>query len=229
MEPPIINPGQFVVDIYNIALLLGGFLAFGAIVYGAILYSVAAGNPSEQSEAKEWITQALVGLLLLFGAYLVLYTVDIRIPNNLGVMVLDPLPPPPPSPSSTIGECRGGCVGFSNILGVDCKDGAGCSADQRVVAKLNCLYTRTDPAPSLVVTEGMPPTVPHDSPGHYNGCSIDVVPLGGVPTGGTSCANVQKLQAVATQCGFTVNNEYTQCGGRASPKSTGNHLHMTGC
>jgi hypothetical protein len=69
-------PGQFVKSFYDFALMIGGVLAFGAIVYGGVLYAASMGNPSRQSEGKEWIKSALLGLLLLAGAYLVLYTIN---------------------------------------------------------------------------------------------------------------------------------------------------------
>ncbi len=73
------TPAGIVANLYNFGLSIAGVLAFGAIVYGAIKYTVSAGNPSQQSEAKEWITQALWGLLLLAGAYLILNTINPRI------------------------------------------------------------------------------------------------------------------------------------------------------
>lgn len=81
------SPGAFVSGFYQFALMIGGVLAFGAIVYGGILYAASAGNPSKQSEGKEWIKSALFGLLLLAGAYLILYTIN---PNlvNLGLPTL---------------------------------------------------------------------------------------------------------------------------------------------
>ena len=56
-------PGAFVGGFYNFALMIGGILAFGAVVYGGILYAASMGNPSRQSEGKEWIKSALLGLL----------------------------------------------------------------------------------------------------------------------------------------------------------------------
>jgi hypothetical protein len=81
------SPGAFVAGFYQFALMIGGVLAFGAIVYGGILYAASAGNPSKQSEGREWIKSALFGLLLLAGAYLILYTIN---PNlvNLGLPTL---------------------------------------------------------------------------------------------------------------------------------------------
>ena len=83
-------PGAFIANFYQLALMLGGILAFGAVVYGGVLYAVSAGNPSKQTEGKEWIEAALLGLLLLAGAYLILFTinpnlVNINLPTLSGV------------------------------------------------------------------------------------------------------------------------------------------------
>jgi hypothetical protein len=71
-----ISPEYFIQGFYQFALLIGGLLAVGVVVYGGIKYMVSAGNPSGQSDAKEWIWGALLGLLLLGGAYLVLYVIN---------------------------------------------------------------------------------------------------------------------------------------------------------
>lgn len=61
---------------YNFALMIAGILAFGAIVYGGVKYTFAAGNPSGQSEGKEWVKGAILGLLLLVSAYLILSVIN---------------------------------------------------------------------------------------------------------------------------------------------------------
>ena len=70
------GPIGFVQQFYNFGLMIGGVLAFGAIVYGGIKYTFAAGNPSGQSEGKDWIKSALLGLLLLALATLLLRTIN---------------------------------------------------------------------------------------------------------------------------------------------------------
>jgi len=70
------SPGNFINYFYQFALMIGGLLAFGVIVYGGVRYATSAGNPSGQHEAKEWVQGALLGLVLLAGAYLILYTVN---------------------------------------------------------------------------------------------------------------------------------------------------------
>jgi branched-subunit amino acid permease len=71
----------FVSGFYNFALLFAGILAFGAIVYGGIKYAVSRGNPSAESEGRSWVTDALLGLLLLAGAYIILHAVNPNIVN----------------------------------------------------------------------------------------------------------------------------------------------------
>ncbi len=85
------NPAGIVANFYSFALLIGGVLAFGAIVWGGVQYALSAGNPSGQSEGKEWIVGALLGLLLLSTAYLILNVIN---PNlvKLTIPTLSPLP-----------------------------------------------------------------------------------------------------------------------------------------
>jgi hypothetical protein len=106
------SPGAFVANFYQFALLIGGILAFGAIVYGGVLHAVSAGNPSRQSEGKKWIWSALTGLLLLAGAYIVLYTIN---PNllNLNLPTLTPISIPTPAGGGT----NTGNPGAGNVAG----------------------------------------------------------------------------------------------------------------
>src|SRR5271156_5893068 len=75
------TPGTIINSFYQFALFLSGIIAFGAIVFGGVKYMTAAGNPSAQSEGKEWIYSALLGLALLAAAYLILNTVYPQLTN----------------------------------------------------------------------------------------------------------------------------------------------------
>jgi hypothetical protein len=63
-------------NIYYFAMALGGFLAFASIVYAGIKWTASRGNSSTISDAKDQITQALIGLLLLMGSFIVLNTIN---------------------------------------------------------------------------------------------------------------------------------------------------------
>lgn len=57
------------------AIGIGAVLAFGIIVYSGVLWSVSLGGESV-SKAKRMIKNAIYGLLLLIGAYLILFTIN---------------------------------------------------------------------------------------------------------------------------------------------------------
>ena len=103
------NPCSAIFSFYKFALMLSGVLAFGAIVYGGIKYTLAAGNPSGQSEGKEWVKSALLGLLLLVSAYLILNVINpnltkCTLPKLVGVTITAP-PTPLSPPSIDSGSC----------------------------------------------------------------------------------------------------------------------------
>jgi len=93
------NPCTTVINFYWFALLISGILAFGAIVYGGIKYALAAGNPSGQSEGKEWIMGAIWGILLLSAAYLLLNIVNPTL-TKCEMPVLPPLQSTTGNPTS---------------------------------------------------------------------------------------------------------------------------------
>lgn len=125
------GPAALVANLYNFAILIGGLLAFGSILYGGILYLTTGGNPTAQHEAKERIRDAIIGLLLLLGIYLVLNIVNPDL-TNLRFPDLQRLKPPPTTATTTIfidssswackygntidkcyateGDCKTGCV-----------------------------------------------------------------------------------------------------------------------
>lgn len=70
------TPGQYIGQIYRFSFIAAGLVAILIITYHAIRYTISAGNTSLQSDARDGITQSLLGLGLLLGAYLILYTIN---------------------------------------------------------------------------------------------------------------------------------------------------------
>ncbi len=156
--PAAANPGAVVGQVYQFALLIGGLLAFGAIVYGGIKYTVSAGNPSGKSDGREWIYGALWGLLLLLGSYLILHTIN---PNrtNLNLPTLTKLQPPPEAGFAE----RGGSVACGGATSGICPSGQQC-ANEGTLA--NPLY-KCDVVAQVIdpnACGGMPPN------SHYGDC-----------------------------------------------------------
>lgn len=67
---------QQISNFYAWALGIGGLVALGVLVFGGILYTTSAGNASRQEDAKQWITGSLIGLMILFGSYFILSTIN---------------------------------------------------------------------------------------------------------------------------------------------------------
>jgi hypothetical protein len=67
---------QLINYIYKFALIACGITAFVSMLIGAIQYVTSAGNSSKASEAKDRITSALWGILILLCAVLILRTIN---------------------------------------------------------------------------------------------------------------------------------------------------------
>jgi len=212
------TPGGMINNFYNFALMAGGILAFGVIVYGGIRYTMAGGNPSSAEEGKKWIQQAFWGLLLLFGAYIVLNTIN---PNLTSLSLPSLQAPEIAAPSGAGGGCPN-CASLSAV-GISCKDSQSCTAAVQEVAVLQCIIQKS--AVAITVTEAFPPTVNHISQCHNNGCCVDVK-----ITSFNNCSQVQAVVDAAQSCGAQkVANEYSNCGGATYDTTTGNNIHIQGC
>ena len=67
---------EYIVGIYNFALMIIGIICFGALLYGGFRYLISAGNPTVMANARDQIFSALLGLIILFSAYLILRTIN---------------------------------------------------------------------------------------------------------------------------------------------------------
>lgn len=67
---------EYLEKIYIIGIGLAGILAVLMIVIGGIQYIGSGMSPSGKSDAKDRITNAIMGLLLALLSYLILNTID---------------------------------------------------------------------------------------------------------------------------------------------------------
>lgn len=74
--PSAETPAGYIARLYQFGLMIVGLLAFGGIIFGSLKYILSAGNVTSQQDAKDQITQAILGLILLLGAFLILYTIN---------------------------------------------------------------------------------------------------------------------------------------------------------
>lgn len=62
--------------IFNFLIWISGLIALVVLVYAGFQYFTSAGSPERINDAKSRISAALLGLLILFGSYLILITIN---------------------------------------------------------------------------------------------------------------------------------------------------------
>jgi cytochrome bd-type quinol oxidase subunit 2 len=77
---------EYIVWLFNFACTIAGVVAALMIIIGGVQYMASGGNPGLQNDAKDRITKAIIGLVLLFCVYLILNTINpdlinLRLPN----------------------------------------------------------------------------------------------------------------------------------------------------
>jgi len=181
-----VSPGSFVANFYQFALLIGGILAFGAMIYGGVKNAISGGNPTMQSEGKKWIWSALYGLLLLGGAYIILYTVN---PNliNLNLPTLESIDIPSPGTSFNLPN---GQLCENTATGYTCGTSSGLTqaGAQQILAQVgiterssgNCSDQNN---PNCTSLQGMQMTTVMELENLKENCNCNVTITGGTEVG----------------------------------------------
>ncbi|KKU85150.1 MAG: hypothetical protein UY12_C0009G0014 [Parcubacteria group bacterium GW2011_GWA2_47_8b] len=124
----IANPAQYIRTVYQFSLGFGGLAAMGIIVFAAIKRIVSAGNVAQVGDANDMIKQAVIGLVLLFSAFLILYTINPNLVSlkleTLEGIVLDPV----------AGESFLNKINALNALAIQSNKAAGTAAALQVAA-----------------------------------------------------------------------------------------------
>lgn len=131
------SPASYVRYLFLFGLGLGGILAFAMIVVGGIQYAISAGNASKISDAQGRIRDAILGLLLLLGSYLILKTIN---PSLVSLRNLSLIPAPAPSPSSEQWSCKLSSTGMCSAVYAsedECKNSS-CPQVGECIKKSDC-------------------------------------------------------------------------------------------
>lgn len=68
--------GALLSAIYNFGVAIAGVSALIIFTFGGILYLTSAGSPAQTNKARGHMTNALIGLALIAGSYLIFYTIN---------------------------------------------------------------------------------------------------------------------------------------------------------
>jgi len=242
--PGIVGPGQslqalslndFIVKLIKILFPLAGILAFVMIVWAGFEYATSGGDTNKQKDAQDRIANAIIGLVLLFAFYLIIYTInpDILKTQNL---TLAPITPPLSTPIQAnmtklndlqiplSYELLQGFAYADNNLG-----------DLLRALFMNTYYTknpdgiyepRAIPIEWYVTEACITNTLPcqttytgHEAGScHYSGTCVDIVLKN--PTDD----NKNEFIKIATKIGLNIYNEYTTA--CTTPGTTGFHFHV---
>lgn len=97
---------QVVVWFYYFIVTLAGFAAFVMLVWGGIEWLISAGNPTKTSSAKERITSAITGLLIILISFLILQTINPELTTLTFPETQEASPWPDPAPDpEPVGVC----------------------------------------------------------------------------------------------------------------------------
>ncbi len=67
---------EYIIYMFNLAVIIGVLIVIGVVVFGGFLYLTSAGNPSQMREAKSRIFNGFLGLIILLASYLILNTIN---------------------------------------------------------------------------------------------------------------------------------------------------------
>lgn len=200
------TPGAWVANFYQFALMIGGVLAFGIIVYGGVKYMASAGNPSGQGDAKEWIQAALLGLLLLVGAYFILNVVNPQL-LNLGLPSIPSVNIQTPAAATTQANIQ---TAITDCVAA-CKDANCTAACNTQGASLQSAFSGTCSANTCSSTQ----TCQNDGTGGHMCLNINPLPanpLGSIPAKDySSCAQANCDASGKTCYPDLSNSKYYTC------------------
>lgn len=79
--------GEYIVYTFELALMIGGIIAFATLIYGGFKYLTSGGNRTIVASSKKQILAGIIGLIILLGSYLILRTINpdlLIFPGNEG-------------------------------------------------------------------------------------------------------------------------------------------------
>ncbi len=234
------NLGTCINNIYIFAIAFAGFVAL--IMFIAAGYMYMTGGESGVKKAKDIMTSTVVALVILFGAFALLNTLDPNLTSIRGVILPEVSCP---AGGCAIGGAFGGTVistgnGGSIVTGGTCN---GCQdiggppynlqtngtiyADPALAARLAAVKNVTTNDP-WYVTASYDPTG-HISQCHQTGTCADI------GMSGATTAQVADFCTHAKQAGLNVTNEFSQdasvvsaCGSyQTFSTTTGPNLHVS--
>lgn len=184
---------KYLPAIFNLSIGIAAAMAFVAITWGGILYATSDAIMGKE-QGKEWITNAVWGLLLVIGAWAILNTIN---PNILEFnLSLERPSIKTGAPNISVGT--GVCLNCLSLTAsnIPVKPGAGTTVAGSLQPRLIELNARLGGG-GWQVTEAYPPTRAHQNSCHGTGTCVDANVLVSNPS------NINAFARAARQSGLT--------------------------
>ncbi len=207
------------------AFRLAGILAFAMVIYAGFEYAVFSGAPAKQKDAQERIVNAIIGLLLLFGFWLILNTVnpDILKTKEPTLKQLQPFVKDLPIPSS-----MANLKDFNNIQLSSRLQQGNAYANSLIIQNLEELIRQSNLKQvdlkwiitETCITNDVPcaTLVQHSDPCHKEGTCVDLV------LENPTTVNQEQFINIANGVGLDIYNEYNKNCWESI--TTGYHFHV---
>jgi hypothetical protein len=173
-----VNLTTYFSSAFNLIVGIAAALAFIYITVGGIIYATSDAI-SGKTDGRGYIENAVWGLLLVIGSWVILNTLNPQILNFSLVL------PKPKVETSTGGVVAGECADCKNLkeLNIPTSPGAGANptlntSQTNALIKLKNSLSGSTPPIGWAVSEAYPPTVPHADPCHSTGGCEDVILTG---------------------------------------------------
>jgi hypothetical protein len=194
----------------------------------------AGGDSGAISEAREMITNVVVGFIMLLSAWLVIDTVMKMFLSDTVTQfgpwhqiecvfqpeggAKTPTGTTTPPIVAVPGVCATQCTTIPSSIEVKATACSGpCTVSSEIVNQLTALDSSLDAAGvSWRITEAFPPTVQHSNPCHSNGTCVDAA-----LTGSNSLANIKTFMDSSKTAGLRPVYEGVDCGVRDTLRSQG--------
>ncbi len=197
---------EYLPAVFNLSIGIAAALAFVMITFGGIMYATTDAISGKET-GKKYITDAIWGLLLVIGAYAILWTINPRI-LEFDLRINRPVQTAGGSAGGTV---VGGGAGSGGGVGIDgCPT---CTLIPRLSANITATGKEVGPVlvPKLIsldqqlvnagvgwrITEAHPPSRTHQNECHGQGTCIDANVSSATP------ANINTFSIAAGRAGLT--------------------------
>ena len=165
--------------VFNLSMGIAAVLAFVMITFGGIMYATSDAI-SGKSQGKEYVTNAIWGLLLVIGAWVILNTINPKI-LHFDLSIPKPNIPTAPTVTAVTPPCSG-CQTLSLLKLPTNASSASGSVSSELGARLTALSINLGGLP-WAVTEAWPPEPGlHVDPCHASATCVDAKPINQNPS-----------------------------------------------